>query len=186
MLTELVGFVGMALAVALIGTLLGVTILRLAGRATRPSGMMLAGFTLFFLALTQLPFPNPETMTCPVPYTTPRLVPFRFAFRGVELLLAPQDLPTRLFDRGVLSAMMNLLLCIAIGAALARWTARGAGFALIWGATLSLCVELTQLTAFWGAFPCPWRLFDVDDLILNISGVMIGFLISRRLAQRVV
>jgi VanZ like family len=178
MLPWLVGFVGTALAVALIGTLLGVVALRLMGRPPQAAGVVLAGLTLFFLALTQLPFPDPDAMVCPVPYTAPRLTPFRFLFRGIELLAAPQDLPVRLFDRGVLSALMNLVLCAAIGAALARWTARGVGFAILWGATLSISVELTQLTAFWGMFPCPWRLFDVDDLILNVSGVMIGFAIS--------
>lgn len=175
----LVSFVGMALAVALVGTLLGVAALRLVGRSPQVSGVVLAGLTLFFLALTQVPFPDPHTMVCPGVHVTPRLMPFRFLFRAVDLLAVPQDLPAQLLDRGPLAALMNLVLCLMIGAALARWTARGISFALIWGATLSMGVELTQLTGFWWMFPCPWRQFDVDDLILNVGGVVIGFAISR-------
>jgi hypothetical protein len=183
MLVWLFGFVGAALAVTLVGTLAGWLALRLAGQRPQAAGVMLAGLTVFFLALTQLPFPDPDRMICPVPYTEPRLMPFRFVVRGIDLLASPQLLPTRLLDRGVLSALMNLVLCIGIGAVLARWTARGVRFALVWGAALSFGVELTQLTGFWGAFPCPWRLFDIDDLILNIAGVLIGFAASRRLAR---
>jgi glycopeptide antibiotics resistance protein len=42
-----------------------------------------------------------------------------------------------------------------------------------------LAVELTQLTGIWGLYPCPYRQFDVDDLILNTTGVVIGFALAR-------
>lgn len=43
---------------------------------------------------------------------------------------------------------------------------------------LSLFFELTQLSGLYGIYPRPYRLFDVDDLMLNTLGGTIGFLIS--------
>ena len=40
---------------------------------------------------------------------------------------------------------------------------------------LSLFLETTQLTGVWGLAPCPYRLFDVDDLLTNTTGAMIGW-----------
>ena len=53
---------------------------------------------------------------------------------------------------------------------------------MLGGFGLSLTVELTQLTGLWGLYPCPYRQFDVDDLILNTTGVALGFAVVR-LAQ---
>lgn len=54
--------------------------------------------------------------------------------------------------------------------------------ALIFGFLLSLFFELTQLTGLYGIYPRPYRLFDVDDLILNTVGTMIGYLITPLIA----
>ncbi|WP_418514908.1 VanZ family protein [Erysipelothrix rhusiopathiae] len=40
---------------------------------------------------------------------------------------------------------------------------------------LSLFFELTQLTGLYGLYPGPYRLFDVDDLILNTLGGLFGY-----------
>lgn len=45
-------------------------------------------------------------------------------------------------------------------------TAALAGFAV------SLFVEFTQLTGNWFLYPCPCRLFDVDDLIASTVGAL--------------
>ena len=44
---------------------------------------------------------------------------------------------------------------------------------------LSLFFELTQLTALYGIYPKPYHLFDVDDLMLNTLGGIIGFFIYK-------
>jgi glycopeptide antibiotics resistance protein len=46
---------------------------------------------------------------------------------------------------------------------------------LICSFALSLFFELTQLTALYGLYSRPYRLFDVDDLILNTLGGIIGY-----------
>jgi len=44
------------------------------------------------------------------------------------------------------------------------------------GFLLSLFFEVTQLTGIYGLYKCPYRLFDVDDLLLNSAGALIGYL----------
>lgn len=41
---------------------------------------------------------------------------------------------------------------------------------------LSLFFELTQLSGLYGYYPRPYRLFDVDDLLLNTTGGTLGAL----------
>lgn len=49
---------------------------------------------------------------------------------------------------------------------------------LLIGFSVSLFFETTQITALYGIYTCPYRLFNVDDLILNTFGAVIGFLIA--------
>ncbi len=44
---------------------------------------------------------------------------------------------------------------------------------------LSLFFELTQLSGLYGVYPRPYRLFDVDDLLLNTTGGWIGCGLAR-------
>ena len=43
---------------------------------------------------------------------------------------------------------------------------------------LSLFFELTQLSGLYGIYPRPYRLFSVDDLILNTLGGIVGYAIA--------
>src|SRR5699024_12280953 len=38
--------------------------------------------------------------------------------------------------------------------------------------------EITQLTGVYGIYNCPYRIFDVDDLLLNSTGALVGFLLA--------
>ncbi|MGB4984981.1 MAG: VanZ family protein [Erysipelotrichaceae bacterium] len=42
----------------------------------------------------------------------------------------------------------------------------------------SLFIELTQLTGIWFIYPRSYRLFDVDDLVLNTLGGCIGYFVE--------
>lgn len=44
------------------------------------------------------------------------------------------------------------------------------------GFAVSLLIEFTQLTGNWFLYPCPYRLFDVDDLLANTAGALLGAL----------
>lgn len=49
---------------------------------------------------------------------------------------------------------------------------------LIFSFFIALFFELMQGTGVFGFFKCPYRLFDVDDLMLNTSGAVLGFLVT--------
>ena len=49
---------------------------------------------------------------------------------------------------------------------------------ILYSFLLSLFFELTQLSGLYGIYPRAYRVFDVDDLILNTTGGVIGFCIS--------
>lgn len=43
---------------------------------------------------------------------------------------------------------------------------------------LTLFYEITQVTGIYGIYNCPYRIFDVDDLLLNTTGGILGFFIA--------
>ena len=47
-------------------------------------------------------------------------------------------------------------------------------WALLGGFGMSLFVETTQLTGTWGLYACSYRVFDVDDLMTNTLGAVLG------------
>ena len=59
----------------------------------------------------------------------------------------------------------------------------GAAFNLLTGFGLSLFFELTQLTGLYFIYPGSYRLFDVDDLMINTLGTMVGFWLARPLTR---
>lgn len=130
-----------------------------------------AGLALVFLALH--PFPDPATMACPRPDTTPQLVPFLFLDRVQALAARGASLGVWLTDLTVMSSIMNFVVCGGFGLMLARAGLRPLAAGAT-GLALSLGVETTQLTGLYGLYPCPYRQFDVDDLILNTGGTLAG------------
>ena len=70
---------------------------------------------------------------------------------------------------------------ISRGARLDRTNPKGIhiGMALAMALGLTLFIETAQLTALFGLYPCPYRQFDVDDLILNVAGILAGFALAR-------
>ena len=45
----------------------------------------------------------------------------------------------------------------------------------------TLLFEITQLTAVFGLFSKPYRSFDIDDLLCNFAGAMLGYLLMGKL-----
>lgn len=42
----------------------------------------------------------------------------------------------------------------------------------------TLFYEVTQITGIYGIYNCAYRIFDVDDLLLNTSGAILGFFLA--------
>lgn len=131
-------------------------------------------------AVSLIVFPLPKDPSQIVEIAqTPQLQPFHF----VEQIRETPDFswadrstwgPT-LKARAAYEAYFNVLLTVPLGAYLCylfrcRWW-----MALLIGMATTLLFETSQLTGLFGIYEHPYRLFDVDDLILNTTGTMLGF-----------
>ncbi|MMZ49021.1 VanZ like family protein [compost metagenome] len=81
-------------------------------------------------------------------------------------------------ERAFLQVVFNVMMTMPFGMFLryyfrARWR-----WCLILSFTLSLFFEVTQLTGLYGFFDHAYRVFDVDDLMANTLGGMLGFLLG--------
>lgn len=182
-LVWLVEFAGLA---AIYAALVSVCILGLSRLLCRTEiwrATPLLWITFFFVFLTQHPFPDLQTLDCPVPSAAPQLQFFRFLDTVAVLREQDRTLISWLGNRTIAATLMNFLICLFIGLALSRHVRRFL-IAMLFGTTLPLTVELTQLTGIWGLYPCAYRQFNVDDLFLNVLGIVAGFVIGRGILAR--
>lgn len=176
--TWVFGFAGLAMLYAAGAVVAVLLASRLVGRFPGWRVVPLLFTTLVFVFLTQHPFPAPGQLDCPVPSAQPQLRPFQFWATFARLHDQGAGIAAWLRNRTVAATVMNFVVCGVIGMTLARHTAR-LGVALLFGIGLTLAVELTQLSGLWDLYPCAYRQFNVDDLILNALGVVVGFLLAR-------
>lgn len=81
-------------------------------------------------------------------------------------------------DATLIQPLFNVFLTVPFGVYLRIYFKRSFKQVVLFSFLLSLFFELTQLSGLYGIYPRPYRLFDVDDLMLNTLGGTIGFLIS--------
>lgn len=127
-----------------------------------------------------LPLPSQEFVAH---LTTERmqLVPFNAAMEFLNesgFTLAPATWLGAIKSSYFLQPAFNLLLTVPFGFYLRYYFRRTWKQTLIMAFCLSLFYELTQLSGLYFIYPRPYRLFDVDDLIVNTLGGMIGFWIT--------
>lgn len=78
----------------------------------------------------------------------------------------------------VLQVAMNVVFFLPLGILVSyRWR-RSVWVALVASFVMSLAIELTQGTGLWGLAPCPYRLADVDDLLMNTLGGVLGWFLG--------
>ena len=81
-------------------------------------------------------------------------------------------------NTALLQVSFNVLLFVPLGM-LARHLFRLRVItATALGLGVSIIVECTQLTGDWFLYPCAYRLFDVDDLLANSVGALVGAIIA--------
>lgn len=152
---------------------------RRVGRVTAGMAMLWSSALLYFVALwvyTLLPMPDPGSIVC----TTPQLNVMAF----VDDLAGALQRGHLLSDSAFLQLALNVLLFVPLGFLVRLIWRRGIVVATLVGAGLSLMIEVTQVTGVWGLYPCAYRLFDVDDLLTNTLGAVIGSLLSLLLPAR--
>ncbi|OMG01276.1 VanZ family protein [Paenibacillus sp. FSL R7-0337] len=77
-----------------------------------------------------------------------------------------------------LLAAFNVLLTVPFGMFLGYYFRTRWVVCIILSFALSLSFEITQITGIYGFFDHPYRIFDVDDMITNTLGGIVGFKIS--------
>ncbi|MEV0644859.1 VanZ family protein [Phytomonospora sp. NPDC050363] len=142
------------------------------GRAGGWAALVFYTFVFYSLAAflqTVVPLPADPAAVCSThTYAShPNLRPFAFA----------GDI-ARNGSAAAWPTLLNVALLLPLGFYLRYLWRRSlaASAAIALGA--SLFFELTQLTGLWFVYPCPYRQFNVDDLLCNTAGAVAGWLIA--------
>ncbi len=132
--------------------------------------------TVYFLVI--LPLPKLSEVTKPVGDMV-QLIPFQFVvdfFKETSFDIArPSTYLTTLLEPGFYTVLLNIVMCIPFGMYMRYYFECDLKVTLKWSFLLSLFFELTQLTGLYFIYPYPYRVFDVDDLLMNTLGGLIGF-----------
>ncbi len=138
-------------------------------------------YALALVTYTLLPLPADVATMCAAPAPA-QLTPFAFVGDIVKEggVSGPRSLLT---NPAVAQVLFNVLLFVPLGALARHAVARrrllgGLLVGLGTGFVVSLLIELTQLTGDWFLYPCAYRLFDVDDLMANTAGAVVGTLLA--------
>ena len=129
-------------------------------------------FCLYFLCayfVTWLPLPTPETFAAlaPIPEFI-QLIPFK-GFLDIERETLLRDVAIIVF---------NLIMTVPLGYFLREHFHVSLKKTILFGFLTSLLYEVTQLTGLFFIYPRIYRVFDIDDLIINTSGALLGYVIA--------
>lgn len=141
------------------------------GRLDPLRTLLWVGFLVYAMALwtyTLLPLPDPDDIRC----TSAQLTPFQF-LEDIRATAAATGaaLP---HNPAFMQVALNVLLFMPLGFFLRVLWGRGVLVSTAVGLLISLSIETTQITGVWGIYPCAYRVFDVDDLLANTSGAVLG------------
>ena len=141
-------------------------------------------YALGLVAFTLFPLPDTNDAFCTLREDV--------SFWQLRPLASLDDVAAVMGEVGVVDALtsgvflqvaFNVLLLLPLGVYAAyRWR-RGFAFTAALGLGTSLLIELTQGTGVWRLYGCPYRLADVDDLMTNTLGAMIGWMIGTALIR---
>lgn len=133
----------------------------------------------YFLVILPLP-PIDEVAH----YTTPttQLIPFQFIVDWInETHIVWNDIHTYVEivnNPAIYQVLYNILMTLPFGIYLRYYFKRNLLETIGLTFLLSLFFEFTQLTGLYGVYPRGYRLFDVDDLMINTFGGVLGYLVT--------
>ncbi len=108
--------------------------------------------------------------------------PFKFVEdikrEGKLDLSNPKTYPGAIRGRAFLQVLLNVVLTLPFGVYLRYFLKRSLGETIVLSFLLSLFYETTQITGIFGIYSAPYRVFDVDDLLMNTLGGSLGYLIA--------
>jgi len=126
------------------------------------------------VAYTLLPLPVSRGKVCAA---TLQLVPFHFVSDIVSDTAGDGVLGT-LTNTATLQVVFNVLLFIPLGIIVRGFFSRGLRMTVLIGLATSVLIEVTQYTGIFGLYSCPYRVADVDDVLTNTLGAVIGGLLG--------
>lgn len=172
---------GVALFVALLVPILGIQVRRYGAinlvRLTGAAALAIYGMALAAYTLLPLPSGDLAAWCAQYGYEGAQLRPGQI-FADIRERTAGLSLGATVRDISVLQGVFNIVLFVPWGILVRRYLGWGllASAASAFGA--SLLIETIQLTGIFGIVPCSYRLADVDDLVTNTLGGVLGALIA--------
>lgn len=135
-------------------------------------------FMLYLLCaycLVILPLPDESVVALRGGYSY-SIVPFTFIKDIIKEFIKNKSIFT---NRALVQVIFNIIMTIPFGMYLRYFFECSLKKTILLGFLLSLFFELTQLTGLYFIYPYNYRLFDVDDLMLNTLGTFIGYLLVK-------
>ncbi|MEU3272325.1 VanZ family protein [Saccharomonospora sp. NPDC006951] len=126
------------------------------------------------LAVVFLPLPTGDSSGLS---QTMQLVPFQWV-SDVEREAATSGIAGGLSTLAFQQMAMNVLLFVPLGIFAKLLWQRGPAKTVLIGFAVSFAVEVTQVTANFGTAPFVYRIFDVDDLLNNTAGALLGWIVA--------
>lgn len=99
------------------------------------------------------------------------LIPFNFLS---ENIIAPGRFSSGFTSTVFVDILANILVFIPLGFYIRYYFQKSFRATIYAALVLSLFFEITQFTGIYGVYPYPYRVCDVDDVMLNVLGAMIG------------
>lgn len=134
---------------------------------------------IYFLVILPLP-PISEVQNYTTPFT--QLKPFysvMYLKEHIYFSITNFDTYWNLFGNSYFyQVVYNIFITIPFGVYLRYYFKCSFSKTVFLSFCLSLFFELTQLSGLYGIYPRPYRIFDVDDLITNTLGGLLGYLIT--------
>lgn len=128
---------------------------------------------VYFLAIFPLPDRDSIDITAPVC----QLIPFNFISDIIKEVASFDNFWQVLSDSSVYTVLFNILMFMPFGMYLRYYFKNDLKKTIFFSFLFSLFLEITQLTGLYFIYPHPYRLFDVDDLMINTLGGVIGYFV---------
>ncbi|MER6143569.1 VanZ family protein [Streptomyces sparsogenes] len=155
------------------------------GRTLSLYGFLYYALSAFCMTVVPLPRRSPDMCSRYAVVADPQLIPgntFGDIWKEAHGKVTVNALVLQ--NPAVAGTLFNLLLLLPLGVFLRYHFRRGPAATAALGFGASLFFELTQWSGVWGLYACPYRLFDVDDLIVNTSGALLGWVLAGPLTRR--
>lgn len=137
-------------------------------------------YLLCMYCLVILPLPSPEKAATLHSHKM-QLEPFLFIKDIIKkahvIPSEPRTWLTIVLNKAFLVNILNLFLAVPFGMYLRYYFKKSFSQTFILSLLLSLFFEITQLTGLYFIYSGSYRLFDVDDLIVNTLGGILGYAI---------